>query len=81
MLQLNGIGWQKVEIFGNPKATLPQLGSKPYIIFSSFGSVVHYCKDDICKQQFEDDLVLFITKDLHVLLSYVHFFFKRLLLR
>jgi hypothetical protein len=33
MLQLNGIGWQKVEIFGNPKAILPQLGSKPYYYF------------------------------------------------
>jgi hypothetical protein len=26
MLQLNGTSWQKVEIFGNPKAALPQLG-------------------------------------------------------
>jgi hypothetical protein len=26
MLQFSGIGWQKVEIFGNPKAALSQLG-------------------------------------------------------
>jgi hypothetical protein len=52
------------------------------IIFSSFSSVLPYCKDDFRKKQFEDHLVLFITKDLHVLLlSFVHFFFKRLLLR
>jgi hypothetical protein len=32
MLQLNGTGWQKVEIFGNPKATLPQLGHLMHLI-------------------------------------------------
>jgi hypothetical protein len=47
------------------------MNTKPYIIFSFFGSIVPYCKDDFHKKQFEDDLVLFITKDLHVFLSFV----------
>jgi hypothetical protein len=42
-----------------------------YIFLSFFSSVVPYCNNDFHKTQFEDDFVLFITKDLHLLLSFI----------
>jgi len=53
----------------------------PNTIFVFFGSYGPYSKDDLCWKQFENDIVLFIVKEL-VPLSFVDApIFKRLVLR
>jgi hypothetical protein len=76
--------WQEQEKDG-PKGP-NQLSKKrsnptPTTISSFFGSVMPYSKNDLQQKQFEEDLALFIAKEL-VPLSFVDApFFRRLVLK
>jgi hypothetical protein len=55
-------------------------GPTPSTISNFFGHVTPYFKDDLIQQEFEEDLTLFIAKEL-MLLSFVEApFFKKLIL-
>jgi hypothetical protein len=66
---------------GNRKSTKKGFGSIASNIASFFGSTMPYNKNDPHQIQFEEDLVLFISKEL-VPLSFVEApFLKRLILK
>jgi hypothetical protein len=66
---------------GNRRSTKERFNSTPSNIASFFGGTMPYSKNDPHQIQFEEDLVLFIAKEL-VLLFFVEApFLKRLILR
>jgi hypothetical protein len=66
---------------GNRRSTKKKFGSTASNIASFFGSTMPYSKNDPHQIQFEEDLTLFIAKEL-MPLSFVEApFLKRLILR
>jgi hypothetical protein len=75
------IKWEKVVGLGDRRSTKKRSGSTPSNIASFFESIIPYSKNDLHQIQFEEDLVLFIAKEL-VPLSFVDApFLRRLILR
>ncbi len=76
--------WQKQEKDGPERPRRPskkRSNPTPTTISSFFGSVMPYSKNDFQQKEFEEDLALFIVKEL-VPLSFVEApFFWRLVLR
>ncbi len=79
--QIEWIEWEKVGGLGDRRSTKKRSSSTPSNIASSFKNIMFYNKNDPHQIQFEEDLVLFIAKEL-MFLSFVEApFLRRLILR
>jgi hypothetical protein len=72
---------EKVVGLGNKRSTKKRSSSTPSNIASFFGGIIPCSKNDPHQIQFEEDLVLFIAKELVLLFFVEASFFKRLILR